>query len=165
MPKAVLIALATLLIIGLTASTTLTAYRLFLEDHETSLGVYRSPRMITGTRPGVEGPAATEVGMITVRGYRCVYGDETVAVELFVTYVSLGGEDATRVPDPYFNANTQPRPLSPRIVGCFDETAIFNLPPEVTPGRWYIEAAESPPDGGEIRRWFSEAFTVVGRGQ
>lgn len=163
MPKVVIVALATLLIIGLTASATLTAYRLF-DDHETSLGVYRSPRVVSGTRPGVEGPAVTEVGMITVRGYRCVYGANPVTVELYVTYVSLDADPPRRIPDPFYSANTQPRNRTPRIPGCFDETSIFNLPPEVTAGRWYIEAAESPPNGGELRRWFSEAFTVVSRG-
>lgn len=129
-------------------------------EKEGVLGDYESPRSIPMTRPGVTGPAVTSVGMLLVSGRRCVHASGA-RVEQFITYRRLPSEDDA--------ANTPPVPdssygnLVARAEGCIVQDIILALPPEVTPGRWYLEAIEVALSTGEIRRWTSEPFTVVGR--
>jgi hypothetical protein len=134
------------------------------DEHETILGRYDSPRQILQTRPGIEGPAVTQEGMVQARGYRCLHapkGVASVGVEMIVTYIKSGEDPVVRVPDP--NYPNSPRIEVPRLPGCFNETILLTLPAKVTPGKWYIEAVEVNPMGGELRFWYSEEFTVVGR--
>lgn len=127
------------------------------------MGDYESPRSIPMTRPGVAGPAVTEVGMIIIRGRRCISASHDVTVQQFVTYREIpesneGPERSKAVPDGSYGDEVA------RAGGCVVQDLLLALPAAVTPGRWYLDVIEIAVSTGEIRRWTSEPFTVVGRG-
>lgn len=120
---------------------------------------YASPRNILSTRPDRDSPATLEQGMLLVRGYRCVRGEDTVVVQQFITY-RAAEPPARTTSDPPAG---QPAPERPRVPGCFEEDILLLLPAAVTPGFYYLEALERVPATGEFRTWFSEQFEVVAR--
>lgn len=120
---------------------------------------YESPRRVLTIRPDRTSPSTLEQGMLVVRGYRCVRGSGTVVVQQYITYRAIS-EGAKTVTDP---PTGSPPPTVPRQSGCFEEDILLVVPPAVTPGFYYIEAAERVPSTGELRSWYSEQFEVVAR--
>lgn len=125
-----------------------------------TLAEYRSPRSILTVRPPVEGPGTTEFGMLLVQGYRCVNTKQPIIIQQFITYRLVeDGEGPGKV----VQDNAGLPSDQARLPGCYEQQLILALPEGVTPGKWFIEAAERDPHTGALRTWFSETFTVVAR--
>ena len=122
------------------------------------MGPYESPRQILSTRPGVEGPATLEGGMLIVRGFRCIENDSPVIVEQFLSF-----RQVDEVSGELRESVSVPSAQKARVAGCFEEDILVILPALVTPGDWYIEGVDRSVQTGELRSWYSNHFQVISR--